>query len=342
MDKFFNDSSTLIIAEVGQAHDGSLGMAHSYIDAAHKAGADVIKFQTHFANQESTLDDQFRINFSFQDKSRYDYWKRMEFTKYQWQGLIDHAHELGLKFISSAFSRYAVDVLKEINVDAWKISSGEIESYELLEAMSSHNVPYLISTGMSDLDEIESTILYLKTLGVEDICLLQCTSEYPTRLQDVGLNVMGEYKSRFNVRVGLSDHSGTIHPGLNVIAKNESVIECHVVFDKTMFGPDVSSSITFNELELLSEFRNATQIMNAHLIDKNKVSEKYRKIKKLFTKSYTLKEDTKKDTVITLDMLTLKKPGTGITKDNSHLIVGKKLKRDLTSNVLITLDDIYE
>ena len=126
----------LIIAEVAQAHDGSLGMAHAFIDAAARAGADAIKFQTHIAAAESGATDTWRVKFSFQDKTRYDYWRRMEFTEEQWAGLRRHADARKLYFLSSPFSVEAVDLLKRVGVAAWKIASGEVNNIPMFERMA--------------------------------------------------------------------------------------------------------------------------------------------------------------------------------------------------------------
>ena len=139
-----------IIAEVAQAHDGSLGAAHAFIDVAADAGVDAIKFQTHIAAAESTLDEPFRVRFSAQDQTRYAYWRRMEFAPEQWQGLADHARDRDLVFLSSAFSLEAVRMLAGIGMPAWKVGSGEIASSSLLEAMCETGAPILLSTGMSD------------------------------------------------------------------------------------------------------------------------------------------------------------------------------------------------
>ena len=125
----------LLIAEIAQAHDGSLGLAHAFIDAAATAGADAVKFQTHIAAAESTLDEPFRVRFSKQDATRYEYWQRMQFTPEQWAGLADHARERKLIFLSSAFSVDAVELLQRLKVPAWKIASGELASRTMLAAM---------------------------------------------------------------------------------------------------------------------------------------------------------------------------------------------------------------
>src|SRR5262245_57498592 len=148
----------LIVGEVAQAHDGSLGVAHSYIDAIANAGADAVKFQTHIAAAESTPAEPWRVKFSPQDATRFDYWKRMEFTSDQWAGLKTHASEKGLLFFSSPFSPEAVDLLTNIGVAAWKIASGEVGNISLFETMADTGLPFLISTGMSTWAEIDVAI----------------------------------------------------------------------------------------------------------------------------------------------------------------------------------------
>src|SRR5437763_1720168 len=152
----FDTRRCLIIGEVGQAHNGSLGMAHAFIDAIANAGADAVKFQTHIASAESTAAEPWRIRFSPQDSTRYEYWKRMEFSEEQWLGLKKHADERGLLFLSSPFSVEAVQLLQRVGVPAWKVASGEISNVPLFEALARTELPVLMSTGMSDLSEIDA------------------------------------------------------------------------------------------------------------------------------------------------------------------------------------------
>ena len=121
---YFQEKKCFVIAEIGQAHDGSLGNAHAYIDAIANTGADAVKFQTHIASAESTKDEPWRVKFSLQDETRYDYWRRMEFSKEQWVGLKKHADDKGLLFLSSAFSIEAFELLQRVGVSAWKVASG--------------------------------------------------------------------------------------------------------------------------------------------------------------------------------------------------------------------------
>ena len=335
------NGKTFIIAEVGQAHDGSLGIAHSYIDAISEAGADAVKFQTHFASEESTYDDKFRINFSNQDANRYEYWERMEFSKSQWKELYEHAKDKKLIFLSSAFSDYALKMLIELGIPAIKVASGEANISKVIDEVSKYKLPVLLSTGMSSYSDINSALLKLNKNNIPVVCM-QCTSKYPTSLKDVGLNVIDEFKKRFNVPVGLSDHSGTIYPSLSAIARKVDVLEVHVTFDKRLFGPDTQASITIDELKLLSNYRNALSEMDSNPVDKNKMADSLSDMRKLFFKSLAPKKFLKKGTVITKKMLTLKKPGTGIHPDKINEIIGKRLNKDVRPDQLLKLEDCDE
>ncbi len=199
----------IIVAEVAQAHDGSLGMAHAYIDAIANAGADAVKFQTHIAAAESTPYESWRVKFSDQDATRYDYWRRMEFTEEQWHGLKKHANECGLLFLSSPFSVEAVELLSRVGVAAWKVGSGEITNSPMFELMAETGLPILLSTGMSRLSEIDAALEFFKSRKLP-VVVLQCTSAYPCPPEKVGLNLIPFFRERYGCAVGLSDHSGTI------------------------------------------------------------------------------------------------------------------------------------
>ena len=176
-----------VIAEVAQAHDGSLGTAHAYIDAIARAGADAVKFQTHIADAESSLEEPWRVRFSPQDDTRYAYWKRMEFTEPQWQGLKQHAEERGLTFLSSPFSLEAVQLLSRIGVSIWKVASGEVSNALLLNALLATKHPIVCSTGMSPWSELDALVAHVRQAGAP-LTLLQCTSAYPCPPERVGLN----------------------------------------------------------------------------------------------------------------------------------------------------------
>ena len=238
----------LIIGEVAQAHEGSLGMAHAYIDAIARAGADAVKFQCHIAAAESTPDEPWRVQPEWpQDASRYDYWKRMEFSPEQWWSLKAHADDAGVEFLCSPFSPEAVRLIDPL-VGTWKLASGEVTNRPLLEAIASTGKPVIVSTGMSTRAELESVLAWFP-----DHAILQCTSAYPCPPEKVGLNVLRDLRQRYACPVGLSDHSGTIYPGLAAVALGCDLLEVHVTFSREAFGFDVSSSITTAELRQLVE-----------------------------------------------------------------------------------------
>lgn len=330
-----------IIAEVGQAHDGSLGSAHAYIDAAAESGVDAIKFQTHIANAESTLDEPFRIKFSKQDSSRYDYWKRMEFSSEHWSGLAKHAHDKGLVFLSSAFSVQAVQLLSQIGMPAWKVGSGETLSSQLLEAMLTSGGPILLSTGMSSWAEIDNRICEFNRKKIE-YAILQCTSKYPTKLEEIGLNVLSEFTQRYNCPVGLSDHSGTPFPALAAMAQNCHILELHVTFDKRMFGPDVNSSLTFEELKFVVQARNAFEILKSNPVCKDYMATDLNEMRSMFGKSLALLSPLPKGAVIRAEDLTTKKPGSGIHPEQISKIIGRTLLHDVSHERLIRWEDLSD
>lgn len=332
---------TFLVAEIAQAHDGSLGLAHAYIDAAADAGADAVKFQTHIASAESTRQERFRVKFTRQDATRYEYWRRMEFTPEQWQGLATHAAERKLVFLSSAFSLPAVQLLSALDMPAWKIASGEIATGPLLQAMIATGKPLIVSTGMSSWREIDETVLFLQRFKTS-FGLMQCTSRYPTPLEAVGINVMHEMRERFNCPVGLSDHSGTIYPALMALARGCDILELHLTLDRRLFGPDVSSSLTVEEFRTVAQGRHAFALMNAHPVDKDVVAQDLAEMRRLFNRSAAPTRDLSAGTVITADMICAKKPGTGIPLDRIGALVGRRLIRDVKSDELFAEGDFSD
>lgn len=334
-----NGGRAFLIAEVAQGHDGSLGAAHAFIDVAADASADAIKFQTHIAAAESTLDEPFRVKFSQQDETRYDYWKRMEFSAEQWRDLADHARDRGLVFLSSAFSVQAVRLLAEIGAAAWKVGSGEVASADLLSAMTENGAPVLLSTGMSDLAEIAAAVSAIQERG-SPLALLQCTSLYPTPLDQVGLNVITELQHRFALPVGLSDHSGTTFPALAAMARGAALIEVHLTLHPKAFGPDVPASLTPEQLHLLAEARDAFAEMDANPVDKDTLAADLKPLREMFGKSLAPARPLKQGEVLTADMLTTKKPATGIPPGEIDRMLGKRLRRDIPADRLLKTDDL--
>lgn len=329
---------TFIIAEVALAHDGSLGAAHSYIEAVSKTGVNAIKFQTHFAEYESSKFEQFRVNIFPQDETRYDYWKRTEFTETQWKGLFDHAADVGLIFLSTPFSTKAVDVLENIGVVAWKIGSGDLCNQQLIDYLLKTKKPIFLSTGMASFSEIDSAYKKMIEAGIE-FALFQCTSEYPCPPENIGLNVLTEFKNRYSCPIGLSDHSGVIYPSLSAVTLGVNLLELHVVFSRDCFGPDVKSSLTITELQELVRGVRYVEKMTSNIVDKDLEAIKKSELKKLFGRSVFYSKNVVPGQALTMKDLILKKPAIGIEENLIEKLLGRVIKVSRSAGDLLRLED---
>lgn len=327
-----------IIAEIAQAHEGSLGMAHSYIDALAATGVDAIKFQTHIAAAESSSFEPFRVPFSYEDKTRFDYWKRMEFTESQWIGLKQHCEEKGVEFISSPFSMAAVDLLERIGVKKFKLGSGEISNLLMIERIAKTGSEMILSSGMSSYQELDEAINLIHPFG-NKISVLQCTTAYPTRSGQWGLLLIPELKSRYQIPVGFSDHSGQLHPCIAATALGAELLEFHAVFDKRMFGPDAKASLEIDSIsQLVKSCRDIFQDLHTNQHKDN--SEAYSDLKKIFEKSLAVNHDLPAGHILRSDDLEAKKPaGYGIDARNFRDVIGKKLKNSKSEWDFLTEED---
>ncbi|MEO8071373.1 MAG: N-acetylneuraminate synthase family protein [Acidobacteriota bacterium] len=331
--------SVLVVGEVAQAHDGSLGFAHAFIDAIANAGADAVKFQTHMATAESTAEETWRIPFSRQDADRRAYWRRMEFSESQWLGLKQHADERDLVFLSSPFSEEAFDLLLRIGVPAWKVASGEVSNRPLLDRMAATRLPILLSTGVSPLAEIDDAAAHVKRSGCA-LTVLQCTTAYPCGPEHIGLNLLSEFRTRYSCPVGLSDHSGTIYPSLAAATVGAALLEVHVTMSREMFGPDVSASVTTAELGQLTRGVRFIERMMTNPVDKNRAAEGVAPLRTLFTKSVVLRTTLDAGTVLQNEHLTVKKPGTGIPAAELSTVIGARLRRRMEADSVLRPSDL--
>ena len=333
--------SCYIVAEIAQAHDGSLGTAHAYIDAAGGAGADAVKFQTHIADAESTPDEPWRVKFSPQDDTRFDYWRRMEFTEGQWVQLKEHADEAGLDFICSPFSLEAVELLERVGLAAWKVASGEVGNVPLLERIAGDGKPVILSSGMSSIEELDRAVGVLRERGTEPT-VLQCTSMYPCPPEKVGLNLIAELRDRYGCPVGLSDHSGSVFTGLAAATLGIDVLEVHITMSRQMFGPDVPASITTDELRLLVDGIRFIETAMANPVDKDGLARELGPLRDLFTKSVVAARDLPGGTKLLEDDLALKKPGTGIPAAHLKTVIGRTIRRDISADEQLQMDDLED
>ncbi|HEU4589068.1 MAG TPA: N-acetylneuraminate synthase family protein [Gemmatimonadales bacterium] len=329
----------LVVGEVAQAHEGSLALAHAFIDAIGAAGADGVKFQTHIAAAESTPAEAWRVPFTTQDASRYDYWRRMEFSVDQWAGLRAHAHARGLRFLSSPFSVEAADLLAGVGVDAWKIASGELVHDALLDRVLADGRTVLLSTGMSPLHEIDAAVARVRAAG-RAFAVLQCTSAYPVVPERVGLNLLDVFRRRYDCPVGLSDHSGTLFPSLAAGWLGAAILEVHVTLSRDMPGPDVPASLTPAELaQLVTGVRWMTR-MQAAPVDKDAVARELAPMRQLFMKSVVARTALAEGTLLCREHLAVKKPGHGIPATRLSELVGRRLLRSIAPDELLSFADV--
>ena len=337
--EFGRPSSRLIVAEVAQNHDGSLGTAHAYIDAVAKTGATAIKFQTHIAREESSPQEPWRVRFSPQDGSRFDYWKRMEFTQEQWAGLAEHARNSGLVFLSSAFSIAAVELLERIGMPAWKIGAGEITNLPMIDRMARTGKPMMLSSGLASWQELDSAVAAARRHGAA-IGVFQCTSMYPCSPEKLGLNVLADLRQRYACPVGLSDHSGTIYAGLAATALGADMIEVHVTLSRECFGPDIVASITTTELaELVKGVQFIHRALNSP-VDKQELALELEDVRRIFAKSVVAARDLPSGWSLDETDLALKKPGTGIPANRLQDLVDRRLKRAVAGGAFLSEEDL--
>ena len=328
-----------LIAEIAQAHDGSLGILHSYIDAVAKTGVQAIKFQMHIAEAESSIHEPFRIKFSKEDATRFDYWKRMEFTLEQWKEIKSHCDEVGLDFICSPFSNLAVDWLEEVGIKTYKVGSGEVNNFLLLEKICQIGKPIIISSGMSSFDELDKTVEFLRSKKAT-FSILQCTTAYPTKPEQYGLNVISELKKRYDVPIGFSDHSAKVATGIAAVTLGAEILEFHVVFNKQMFGPDAVASLTIDETKQLVHDVAAIHLAQNHVISKE-TNEQFKELKAIFEKSLAINKNLPKGHIITFDDLESKKPkGYGIPASDFQKVIGAKLKNDKSQWDFLNEEDL--
>jgi N,N'-diacetyllegionaminate synthase len=323
-----------IIAEIGNTHEGSVGLAKQFIHSASLCGVDAVKFQVHIFEAES-LPDAPNPPY-FKDESRKAYFDRTGFTANQWRDLKRYAEEeCHVGFICSPFSTEAVDMMKAIDLSAYKIASGEVTNVQLLESIAQTGRPVFLSSGMSRWQELDCAVKTLLSNGCHDLTVLQCTSDYPCLPENAGLNLLQAYKERYDLPVGFSDHTiGTAVP-VAAVCLGATIIEKHFTLSKAMYGPDAKFSATPEEMQILVRNIREVEIAIRHKIDKDEKAKLLKEMKFTFEKSIVAKRDIPKGTIITKDHLTCKKPSRGIPAQQFYDIIGKKLNCDVAENTCL-------
>ena len=329
-------NAVMVIAEVGSVHDGSFGNATRLIELAARCGADAVKFQTHIAAAETTRDAP--MPHYFKGEPRYEYFERTGFAPEAWRRLRETADACGVEFLSSPFSEAAVDLLEQVGVARYKIPSGEVSNLPLLERVAATGKPVLLSSGMSDWDELDLAVETLRG-GAGEVTVMQCTSAYPCRDEEVGLNVIAEMRERFGGAVGYSDHTLDNHAAFAAVALGVTVVEKHLTFSRAMYGSDARHSAEPEQFAELVRGIRAISTMLAQPVDKGDCSA-FADMKHIFEKSVVAARDIAAGTVIERGMLAVKKPGSGIPARDVGRVVGARARRDLAADTLIADDDL--
>ncbi len=322
-----------IIAEAGINHDGDIARAHALVDAAADAGVDAVKFQTHLADAEmlNVSDTAVYLN-----ESLFGLIKRMELTFEQHVELKQHAERRGLIFLSTPFSREAVDLLEKVGVAAYKVGSGELTNLPLLDHIARCGKPMIVSTGMSDYDEVAASVKFLKSRKAP-LALMQCTTQYPAPPEMMHLGVIRRYADAFGVPVGLSDHSQGNYMSFAAVALGATMIERHFTISRSWPGPDQQASL---EPEELADLVRGVRRIEVGLDDRKEASPPERALQALFRESVVAVRAVKRDTKIAREMIWVKRPGAGIPSSRMEEVIGRVAKRDLKAGDIVHWEDI--
>ncbi|MBT9507333.1 N-acetylneuraminate synthase family protein [Rhodoferax sp.] len=329
---------TFIVAEIAQAHDGSVGILHSLVDAAAAAGVDAVKFQVHIAEAESSTLEPFRVRFSTVDATRFDYWKRMELSAEQWADLKRRCEAAGVEFLATPFSNAAVDLLESIGVRRYKVGSGDLANPLLLERLARTGKEVILSTGLGALEEIDAAVALMRGRQIA-VTVLQCTTKYPTAAEDIGLPWLATLRTRYACPVGLSDHSGTIYPALGAVALGAVVIEAHITFDRRMFGPDAKASLTVDDFaELVRGVRFLEQARGKG--PDKATDEGKQELRRMFGKALAVNRDMQAGETLRFEDLESKKPADGgLPVAKIAEVIGRRLRQTKKRWDFLTKDD---
>jgi N-acetylneuraminate synthase len=329
----------LVIAEIAQAHDGNVDVAHQLIDSASAAGVHAVKFQTHLAAAESTHREPWRVKFSSRDSDRYAYWKRMEFTVSQWKELKAHCDEANVEFMSSPFSPQAIDLLMGIGVRLWKVASGEVSNAQLLERLSDTGLPVILSSGLSTMLELRKAVEIVGRHSNE-LAILQCATQYPTPPDQVGLNVIEEFRREFDCIVGISDHTATIFASIAAVALGARVVETHIKADDDHTGPDASSSLTRLQLTELVKGVAFVRAAVTSNVDKYSLTSDQERLRVIFGRSLVAARPLGVGHVLAREDFAYKKPGGGLRYEDLSELEGQRLRRSVMADEPLGRDDV--
>jgi N,N'-diacetyllegionaminate synthase len=341
-DKLIGDEEPIfIVAEIGVNHNGDVKLAKKLIDAAKNAGADAVKFQA-FKTEKVVTKYAEKAKYQKETtglaESQYDMMRRLELKEEELRELYDHANKSNIIFLSSAFDNESADLLGNLGVPAFKVASGDITNFPLLRHIAEKKKPIILSTGMSTLSEIEDALDFIREKGVEDIVLLHCTTSYPAKIEDANLRAIKTLSHKLKLPIGFSDHTLGITAPIAAAVLGAVLIEKHFTLDRTLPGPDHRASLEPNELkDMIIAIREVERALGNGI---KKPTEDEKRIQKVVRRSVVAKVEIPKGIVITEDMLDLKRPAVGIEPKYLNRIIGKKAKKNIKPDELITFQKL--
>ena len=325
----------LVIAEAGVNHNGSLALAKEMAYVARECGADIVKYQTSISSTSKYSEKaKYQKRETGDEGSQLDMIKKLRLSFDEHIKLKEYCDSIGIKYLSTPFDFESIDFLNKL-CDIWKIPSGEIINVPYLERISQYPKEIIMSTGMSDLSEIQNALDILQSRISNKITLLQCTTQYPTPYCDINLRVLRTLKEKFNLEVGLSDHSLGIEVPIAAVALGATVIEKHFTLDKNMSGPDQKASVDPQELkQMIISIRNVVQALGA---SEKVVCDSERENMYVARKSIVALRDIKKGEVFSVDNIVPRHAGHGIEASQWYNVLGKKAKRDFIEDEMIEI-----
>ncbi len=325
---------TIIIAEAGDNHNGDMNLAYRLIDVAKEAGADIVKFQT---SVNSISKYASKANYQLQttnpDESQLDMVSKLRLGFDNYRKLKEYSDRIGIEFLSTPFDVESVRFLNDIGVNYWKIPSGDTTNLPYLEEMMKYKKPFLVSTGMNTMADIDTLMKILGFPKNRNMILLQCTTEYPAPYDSVNLNAMLAMRDRYGVDVGISDHTMGIEVPIAAVAMGAVVVEKHITLDKNLEGPDHKASLEPDELKrLVASIRHIEAAMGDGVKQVQPCEAGNIAVAR---KSIVANKPIKKGELYTEENIATKRPGTGVSAMRWHEFIGRKANRDYEEDELI-------
>ena len=337
---------TFIIAEAGVNHNGDINLAYKLIDSAVEAKVDAIKFQTWKTENLITKNvekAEYQKQTTKDNESQFDMIKKLELPFDDFRKLKTYCDSKGIEFMSTCVDKESLDFLLSIGLNKIKTSSSDLTNYPFLKNIAIYNTDLIISTGMSDLNDIQNSLNVLCKYGqnLDNVTILHCNSEYPTPMNDVNLKAMNTIRSAFDVEIGYSDHTLGIEVPIAAVALGAKVIEKHFTLDRKLPGPDHSASLEPDELkQMVKSIRNIEKALSGD--GEKKLSKSESKNVSIVRKSIHLKKDLSKGHVITEEDILVLRPGDGISPMEWNNIIGNELLEDKSMFDKLSYSDLNQ